>query len=215
MKPAAILLASGLTLSALIVAARWSAHLESAPRPEPDREATRSIPSEAPGPAPLKPGEPIPDAELVTQDGRPVHLADFRGQTLVLAFIYTRCNMSTMCPMAVRKLREAQTCARKENLNPHFLVVSFDPEDSPEVLRDYARRNEVDLSNWDFATGSPEVVGPLAHRFSTYFRPLPGGAYEHNLNVTIVDARGNYHDEFFGTEWGSEEFLRTIREVNP
>jgi protein SCO1/2 len=171
--------------------------------------------SDSEGPVPLKPGEPIPDAQLLTQDGRPVHLSDFQGQTLVLTFIYTRCNMTTMCPMSLRKLREAQTLARKEKLNVHVLVVSFDPEDSPEVLRDYALRNEVDLSNWDFATGSREVLGPLALRFSTYYRPMPGGSFEHNINVTIVDPRGHYHDEFFGTEWGCGDFLRALREANP
>jgi protein SCO1/2 len=210
-----MILASGLALSALIVAARWAVHLPGAPGPGAGQDPAKSIPSEPAGPVPLKPGEPIPDAPLVTQDGRTVHLSDFRGRTLVLAFIYTRCNMTTMCPMATRKLREAQALARKNRMDVHFLVVSFDPEDTPEVLREYAWRHEVDLSTWDFATGSSEVVGPLARLFNTYYRRTPGGSYEHNINVTIVDPRGKYRDEFFGTEWDTNEFLRAIKEASP
>lgn len=215
MRRAATVLISGLTLSGLIVAGRWAAHHESEAPAEPAGDAIRPIPREPAGPGPLKPGEPIPDAQLLTQDGRTVRLSDFRGRTLILSFIYTRCNVSTMCPMATRKLAEAQALARKNNLDVHFMVVSFDPEDSPEVLLDYARRHEVDLSNWDFATGSGEVVGPLARRFSTYFRRTPGGAFEHNINVTIVDPRGRFRDEFFGTEWATQEFLEAIRGANP
>jgi len=212
-KRAVILLASGLILSGMIVAGRWATQGESEPPPQPNQVMTRSIASEPAGPAPLKPGEPIPDAPLVTQDGRAVHLSDFKGETLVLSFIYTRCNMSTMCPMATRKLREAQASARNNKMEVRFLVVSFDPEDSPEVLRAYAQRQEVDLSNWDFATGSSEVVGPLARRFSTYYRRTPGGAYEHNINVAIVDSHGKFRDEFFGTDWDVQDFLRAIKEA--
>jgi protein SCO1/2 len=212
---AAVLLVSGLTLSGLIIAGRWAAHHESEPSPESGRIPTRPIASEPTGPAPLKPGDPIPDAPLLAQDGRTVHLSDFKGRTLVLSFIYTRCNMSTMCPMATRKLREAQAVARDNKMDVHFLVVSFDPEDSPDVLRDYAKRQEVDLSNWDFATASSEVVGPLARRFNTYYRRTPGGAYEHNINVAIVDPHGTLRDEFFGTDWNLQEFLRALREAHP
>lgn len=215
MRRSAIILATGLSLSALIVAGRWAAHQESAPLQGPGEVVTRPIPQGSAGPVPLKPGEPIPDATLVTQDGRQVKLSDFRGRTLVLSFIYTRCNMTTMCPMATRKLTEAQKLAREDRLDVQFLVVSFDPEDSPEVLREYARLHQVDLSNWDFATGSGDVVGPLARRFNTYYRRALGGSFEHNINVTIVDPRGNYRDEFFGTEWDTQEFLRAIREASP
>ncbi len=215
MKRSAILLASGLTLSGLIVAGRWASHRECEPAPEPGQVVTRRVASLPEGPAPLQPGEPIPDAPLLTQDGRTVHLSDFQGRTLILSFIYTRCNMSTMCPMATRKLREAQAIARKSRVDVQFLVVSFDPEDSPEVLRDYAQRQEVDLSNWDFAMASSEVVGPLARRFNTYYRRTSGGAYEHNINVAIVDPQGRFRDEFFGTDWNTQDFLRAIREAKP
>jgi protein SCO1/2 len=214
MKRSAIILATGFGLSALIVAGRWVVHPGSEPLQTPNQDLKKPIPQEAPGPAPLKPGEPIPDAALVTQDGRPVQISDFKGRALVLSFIYTRCNMTTMCPMATRKLKEAQKLARENQLDVQFLVVSFDPEDSPPVLRDYARLHEVDLSNWTFATGPGDEVLPLARRLSTYYQRSPGGAYEHNIAVAIVDPRGMYRDLFFGTDWDSKEFLRALREVN-
>ncbi|MBV9887189.1 MAG: copper-binding protein, partial [Acidobacteria bacterium] len=41
----------------------------------------------------LSPGEEIPDVAVVNQDGRNVRLTDFRGKTVLLTFIYTRCPM--------------------------------------------------------------------------------------------------------------------------
>ena len=46
----------------------------------------------------LFPGEQIPDVELVNQDGKTIRLSDFRGKTVLLTFIYTRCPMPTFCP---------------------------------------------------------------------------------------------------------------------
>jgi protein SCO1/2 len=37
------------------------------------------------------PGDAVPDFKLRNQDGRPIHLGQFRGKALVVTFIYTRC----------------------------------------------------------------------------------------------------------------------------
>src|SRR5262249_49708313 len=39
----------------------------------------------------LQPGDTIPDGAFVNQNGRKQTLKDFRGSTVVLTFIYTRC----------------------------------------------------------------------------------------------------------------------------
>ncbi len=50
----------------------------------------------------LKPGEPVPDAPFVDQDGSKTSLASFKGQPVVLTFIYTQCPMPTFCPLMDR-----------------------------------------------------------------------------------------------------------------
>jgi cytochrome oxidase Cu insertion factor (SCO1/SenC/PrrC family) len=104
-----------------------------------------------------------------------------------------------------------QALARDRGVNAHFLVVSFDPADRPEVLEEFARRTEVDLKNWDFATGPPGTVGPLARTLNTYFRPSSGEMFEHNIVVAVVDARGILRDEFFGADWDPGVVLEALR----
>ena len=54
------------------------------------------------------PGDAVPDAALVDQDGKPFRLADYRGKALALTFVFTRCPMPDFCPLMDRYFREAQ-----------------------------------------------------------------------------------------------------------
>ena len=42
-------------------------------------------------------GELVPDFHFVNQNARPIHLAQFRGEPLLLTFIYSRCPLPDYC----------------------------------------------------------------------------------------------------------------------
>ena len=44
-----------------------------------------------------KDGAEVPDYGLVNQSDQPIHLAQYRGKTLLLTFIYTRCPIPDYC----------------------------------------------------------------------------------------------------------------------
>ena len=54
----------------------------------------------------LRPGEAVPAAHFVDQNGTPRDFSSFKGSTVVLTFIYTRCPMPTFCPLMDRALRD-------------------------------------------------------------------------------------------------------------
>src|SRR5205823_10491714 len=56
----------------------------------------------------LKPGDGVPDMRFTDQDGRPRELRSFKGRTLVMTFIYTRCPMPTFCPLMDRQFASIQ-----------------------------------------------------------------------------------------------------------
>ena len=45
------------------------------------------------------PGDEVPDFALRNQDGRMIHLRQFRGKQLLITFIYTRCPLPNFCPL--------------------------------------------------------------------------------------------------------------------
>src|ERR1700684_2790916 len=62
------------------------------------------------------PGDEVPDFKLVNQSGKSISLHQYRGQTLLLTFIYTRCPFPDFCPRVSHQFAEIdkQVCADPE-----------------------------------------------------------------------------------------------------
>src|SRR5262249_17306716 len=112
-------------------------------------------------------GDAVPDFRFRNQDGREIHLGQFRGKNLLITFIYTRCPFPNFCPLVTRNFA---TINRQLSADPklkgktHLLCVSFDPEhDTPERLKAYGEEYigsdaKTVFANWDFAvTGKQEL----------------------------------------------------------
>jgi cytochrome oxidase Cu insertion factor (SCO1/SenC/PrrC family) len=98
---------------------------------------------------------PVPDFELIDQEGKKVTLGDLKGSYWVAGFIFTRCK--GICPTvsaAMAKLRD--------ELPADVKLVSFsvDPKfDTPEILAEYSTRFGVsDASRWKFLTGDRDAI---------------------------------------------------------
>src|SRR5438270_6949237 len=66
------------------------------------------MPSASSGFELLKPGDPVPNAAFLDQDGRKRTFADYKGSRVVLTFIYTQCPMPTFCPLMDRRFASMQ-----------------------------------------------------------------------------------------------------------
>lgn len=212
------ILAMGLALCVAIVAARWAMHSVGGNRDSTrfQRSGNEAFPPESGetiASTPLQIGDPVPDAVLRDQHGQELLLSDLRGTALVLTFLYTSCNLPSMCPLTTSRLAEVHDLIKNEDPigEVRFLVVSFDPErDRPEQLRAYAQRHGLEDPSFFFATGEPEEVGRLSRAFNTYYRPSESGIFDHNIVVAVIDRQGFLRSEFFGTSWTAEELLTVL-----
>ncbi len=73
-----------------------------------------------------EPGDQVPDFVFVNQNGKPIHLAQFRGQPVLLTFIYTRCPLPDFCLLMsnnfgeiLKQLHEDPTDVRKSAIAEH------------------------------------------------------------------------------------------------
>jgi protein SCO1/2 len=168
----------------------------------------------------LKPGDAAPDAHFVDQNGRPRDFSSFRGSTVVLTFIYTRCPMPTYCPLMDRhfiaiqkKLEEDPALGRRV----HLVSVSFDPiHDTPPVLAKHAAGLHADPKRWTFLTGDRDEIDRFASRFGlSIARPVPGKNDQdditHTLRTAIVDAGGKVVKVYTGNEWTPEQLLADLK----
>src|ERR1700736_1954206 len=65
----------------------------------PSPQAPAEAPAASSGFELLKPGEAVPLGKFVDQDGRRRGFSSFKGSTVLITFIYTRCPMPTFCPL--------------------------------------------------------------------------------------------------------------------
>lgn len=95
--------------------------------------------------------------ELRDQSGKTFSNADLRGKVWVAAFMFTRC--PTVCPRMMRTMKKLQEQAKADGVPLTLVSFSVDPEnDTPEVLRAFAKKYDVDLATWSFLTGDYETV---------------------------------------------------------
>lgn len=164
----------------------------------------------------LQEGEKVPrDLTLTNQDGDPIKIGDFRGQTLVLTFIYTRCPLPDYCPLMSKRFASLQPKLRAQFGNTvHLLSVSFDPEyDTPKVLREYAQKYTDELDTWTFATGDSTEIARITDRFGV-FTKQDGGEITHNLRTIVIDQNGLVRRLFHGNDWTSEQVMSAVRQIN-
>jgi len=182
----------------------------------PTASASSASPEALPPPPP---GAEVPDFQLINQNGKRIHLHQYRGKALLLTFIYTRCPLPDYCPLMSRKFAKILEQLRSDPslaAFTHLLSISIDPEyDKPAVLRSYglecvgkSRGNP--FEHWEFASGTPEQVRQVAGFFGlSYWNER--GQIVHALVTALVGPDGKVRKVYPGNQWQPAEVLADLR----
>lgn len=157
-------------------------------------------------------GDSAPQFALVDQDGRIVQAREFRGNWVVVNFIFTRCKQPNMCPASTAKMVGLQQSLKSEGLQPVRLVsITLDPSyDTPPVLREYALGRGVDLANFSLLTGPEGAVADLLRQFGVLIAPSDE-ILNHTLSTLLVSPEGRIDFREDGSRWDPDAFLARIR----
>lgn len=177
--------------------------------------ATASPPSDGAGALHLLvEGDATPNATFIDQDGKTRDFASFRGSTVVVTFIYTKCPLPTFCPLMDRHFAAVQSKLLEEPAlkGVHLVTVSFDPtSDTPEVLKRHATSLGADPARWTFLTGDRADIEAFAGRFGVYaMRETDAVDITHNLRTAIVDANGVFVKAYTGNDWTPAQLLADL-----
>lgn len=168
-------------------------------------------------------GAEVPDFTLVNQDGKKIGFKNYRGQTLLLTFIYTRCPLPDYCPLMstnfayINKQLQSNPAVKGKT---HLLSITVDPEyDKPKVLREYGARyagsGKTDaFKQWELATGSADEVKKVAQFFGLNFWTEKDQVI-HNLRTVMISADGKVAKVYRGNEWKPEDVLKDLEKQNP
>lgn len=150
--------------------------------------------------------KPAPEVRLQDADGREVELADFRGEVVVLHFVYMSC--TDTCPIHAAHLAQVQAMVNQTPMadRVRFLTITTDPgNDTPELLRQYGPERGLDPANWMALTTRPDqpedATRRLAEAFGHRFAKLPGGEQVHGEVTHVIGPDGRWAANFHGLQF--------------
>lgn len=150
----------------------------------------------------------VPEFTLTERSGQPLRRADLDGEPWVADFVFTRC--TGMCPALSTRMADLRRRVAAAGLRARFVSFSVDPtHDTPEVLRDYARRVGADGDHWLFLTGPRDVLYELiggGFHLGVSERPPAAIAAEggeliaHSDRFVLVDGAGRIRGYYHGLD---------------
>jgi protein SCO1/2 len=163
-------------------------------------------------------GEEVPDLHFVNQEGKAIHLAQFRGEPLLITFIYSRCPLPDYCIRMSNNFAEIAQSLQKSDPTAftklQMLSISIDPEfDDPKILRaygkSYAAAVDPSLKHWSFATGKPSEIRKAAEYFGLSYEKQ-NGQIIHDLRTALVDGDGKIAEFYRGNQWKPTDLATRI-----
>jgi protein SCO1 len=167
---------------------------------------------------PSEQGAPVPDFTLVNQDGKRIRLAQYRGKSVLLTFIYTRCPLPDYCPLMTHNFAEIEKALMMSpelHAKTHLLSISFDSQyDTPQVLRNYARAFVADqgpqtFEHWEFAT-IPAAENSAVTKFFDVFTNEEQGQITHSMSTVILSPNGLVYKNYNGNDWKPADVLMDL-----
>jgi protein SCO1/2 len=164
-------------------------------------------------------GDAVPDFKLLNENGRTIHLGQFKGRVLLLTFIYTRCPLADFCVRMSRNFAEidkalaADPALYKET---HLLSISFDPKyDTPAVLKSYGGAytglyTKEKFEHWDFAVPPASELDAVTQFFNVGIQPIDG-SLTHSLSTVLIGKDGKVAAWYPSNEWTPAEVLAAMK----
>jgi len=175
-----------------------------------------------PGVRMAKEGDEVPNFTLRNQDNREIRVQNYRGRTLLLTFIYTRCPVPDYCTLMSDNFAQIDRMLSQDAglyEKTHLLSISIDPAyDTPQVLRSYGaahteRYQNETFAHWEFAGGTTEQVKEIAEYFGLTYFPEKDQII-HALRTVIINPDGKVAKIYSGNDWKPEEVVEEMTNMS-
>ena len=154
----------------------------------------------------------ISNFEMTNQNNELVTEKNYDNTIYVADFFFTTC--PTICPiMKTHLLRVYKKYHDDDNLR--LVSISIDPDfDQPAVLKDFAKKLNVDTNFWTFLTGNQEYIFNLGEKnflVTTQKDDKELGGYLHSGALILIDTNRQIRGIYDGTK--EEEVNELIRDI--
>jgi protein SCO1 len=150
------------------------------------------------------------DSTWTSATGKKLRMGAFKGQVQIVTMFFARCEFA--CPILVHDMKRIEAALPQTlRTNVGFILVSFDSErDTPEALRGYSQRVELDTNRWTLLRGSPDDVLEFAALLGIKFKKDSRGQFAHSNVITILNTGGEVVFQQIGLNQDIQPTLKAI-----
>lgn len=145
-----------------------------------------------------------------TQEGEEITFQDLSGEVLVVTMIYTSCQSA--CPRLVEAVKTIESkVSASASSGVRYVFITIDPTyDTPERLKEYSIKKDMEDSRWLFLQGTEESVLEFANVVAVRYDRISPIEFSHSNIVTVFDQHGvMLHQE----EGLNADYQKTIEAV--
>lgn len=139
------------------------------------------------------------DSKWQNQDAKELQLKDLKGKNLVVVLIFTSCQ--TACPLLVADMKRVESKIDKNVLkNTSLVLVTIDPDnDTPEVLKKFAQKENLDREPYMLLRGNLESTRELANVLAVKYKQITPIVFSHSNIISVFDKKGEMVSQEEGT----------------
>lgn len=133
------------------------------------------------------------DSVWINQNGININLETLRGKPYIVAMAFTGCRYS--CPLIIEELKKIDRAFTTRQRNKYGIIfLSIDPiNDTPSVLREYAKKSGIDLKRWMLLTSNDDAVRDFAAVIGFKYKKDTKMGFSHSNLITVLDRNGSVY----------------------
>ena len=157
----------------------------------------------------------VPEFNFTDQDSSSLNNNFIKGKVWVVHYFFTSC--PSICPKMIANLKLIQEAYSQDD-QLRLLSLTVDPKyDTPERLKLYARRKEINTLQWAFATGSKIELYRFARK-ALFIDATDGdggeGDFIHSDKLVLIDRDLHIRGYYDGTDEADvEQLIKDIKKL--
>lgn len=155
----------------------------------------------------------LPPLSLESLDGDAYSLSPRPGNVRLVELIYTRC--PDVCPTTTVKMVQLQKRLKEAQLmgnGVEFLTITIDPQnDTPEVLRKYAKQLGIDTQGWSILRGDEGSIQRVTSSLGFIASKTEDGFISHTTSTYLVDSNNEVIRKFgMGDDFDPDDIYQQL-----
>lgn len=151
---------------------------------------------------------PAPGFQLTDQAGHSISLAQFKGEPVVLTFLYTHC--PDACPLTAEKLHQTMLALGSNAQKVGVIAISTDPKgDTSSTALSFTNTHHME-GYWHYLLGTHAQLSPVWTSYAVDAAPASGSTVTHTTAVYVIDQQGRER-VFLGDDFTSAQLAADLQ----